>query len=160
MSYDKKNKLHIVAVTAVIRNIEGRYLVVKRSSKEISFPNMWSFPGGKVEGNESIEEALSKEVMEEVGLNIMPAKVLLKDASFIRPDGQSVKVFAFLCEAVDPVEVKLDVRDFSEYRWISLDDVSVLEHVGIEEEIRKADEFISMKLDLNTLGTRSEKIEI
>lgn len=77
MAYDKQNKLHIVAVTAVVRNPEGNYLVLKRHPREKAFPEHYCFPGGKVEGGESIEEALAKEVKEETGLSLKPGKVLL-----------------------------------------------------------------------------------
>lgn len=57
--YSKKNKLHIVSVVAVIRNNEGKYLVLKRSEKEIAYPGMYTFPGGKVEDNDTAEETLA-----------------------------------------------------------------------------------------------------
>lgn len=54
MPYDKKNKLHIVAVAAVIRRADGRYLVLKRSEREVAFPGRYGFPGGKVEAIEPV----------------------------------------------------------------------------------------------------------
>jgi hypothetical protein len=35
MVYDKKEKLHIVSVVAVIKNSEGKYLVIKRHEKKL-----------------------------------------------------------------------------------------------------------------------------
>lgn len=142
MSYTKSDKLHIVAVTATIRRSDGRYLIVKRADHEIAHPGMWAFPGGKVEGRESIEEALRKEVQEEVGLKALPGKVLLKDAAFTRPDGQTVKVLSFLVE-VESDDVQLDTRDFSDYRWVTAEELGDLNHVGIAEEIRQAEAFLA-----------------
>lgn len=156
MSYEKCNKLHIVAVTAVIRNKDGKFLVVKRHPREITFPNKWSFPGGKVEGNDSIEQALVREVKEEIGLKMKPGKILLKDACFTRPDGQTVKVLAYLVE-VEEGEVKFDANDFTEYRWVTTEELEKLPHVGIEEEVRKAEEIISLGIPLEKLQTKSEK---
>ena len=138
MTYHKSNKLHIVAVAAVIRDADGRYLVVKRSEREIAFPGKWAFPGGKVEGDQTIEQALTDEVREEVGLSLRPGKILLKESVFVRPDDQTVKVFSYLCMA-EPGEVELDQHDFSEYRWVTVTELNELDHVGIAEEVAQAE---------------------
>jgi len=158
VSYRKAGKLHIVAVTAVIRNGEGRYLVLKRRDTETAFPGMWGFPGGKVEDNDTIEEALRKEVDEETGLKLKPGKMLLKDASFVRPDGQTVKIFAYLVEAESGQPIRIS-GDHTDYRWISREDLKTIPHVGIDEELRFADTLYTSGNPLEKLGTKSEKIE-
>ena len=159
MSYDKKNKLHIVAVVAVIRNADGKYLVLKRSPREIAYPNKWTLPGGKVEGNATVEETLSNELLEEANLKIKPGKILLKDKSFIRPDGQTAKVWSYLCEVDDDMVVKINTDDFTDYRWVNLEELKSLEHVGIEEELKKAEEIVNMGVPLDKLRTISIREE-
>jgi len=157
MAYTKLNKLHIVAVTAVIRRSkDGRYLVVKRGSHEKAFPNMWTVPGGKVEDNQTIEEALQEEIEEEVGLQLKNGKVLLKDVAFIRPDDQTVKVFTFLCESENVDKVKLS-NDFTEYRWVTIEELKELPHVGIFGEFEKAEEIINSNISFSLFTTKSEK---
>jgi 8-oxo-dGTP diphosphatase len=157
MAYEKHNKLHIVAVTAVIRNNQGKYLVLKRHDKEIAHSGMYMFPGGKVEDNETIEEALVKEIEEEAGLKLKPGKILLKDASFVRPDGQSVKVFAYLCEAEISSQVKIS-QDFTDFKWLSLEELKQLPHLeDIQNEIIQAEKIINSRIDLNLIKTKSSK---
>jgi 8-oxo-dGTP diphosphatase len=156
MPYEKPNKLHIVAVVAVIRNGEGKYLILKRHPREIAYPNMYTFPGGKVEGNDSVEETLSKEVLEETGLILKPGKILLKDKTFIRPDGQTAKVWSYLCEVVSAQPIKLS-SDFTDYRWVNLNELRELSHVGIVEELEKAEQIINSGIDLDKLKTKSVK---
>ncbi len=155
MVYNKSNKLHIVAVTAVIRNRAGKYLVLKRHPREVAFPGHYCFPGGKVEAEETIEQTLAKEVAEETGLVMKPGKILLKDAAFTRPDGQTVKVLAYLCEVDNDSLIKIDANDFTEYQWITAEDLKQLPHVGIEEEIRQAEEIIKLGVPLKILQTKS-----
>ncbi|MBI5734039.1 MAG: NUDIX hydrolase [Candidatus Kerfeldbacteria bacterium] len=155
MTYNKANKLHIVAVTAVIRNREGRYLLLKRHPREITFPNQWCFPGGKVDGNDSVEYTLRKEVKEEAGLNLLPGKILLRDTVFTRPDGQTALVFTYLCQADDNSVVKLDTNDFTDYKWVILKDLKTLEHVGVEEEINQAEKLLALGVNLEKLFTPS-----
>ena len=156
MAYNKNNKLHIVSVVAVIRNNEGKYLVLKRSDKEIAYPGMYTFPGGKVEDNDTVEETLIKEAKEEANLDLKPGKILLKDKSFIRPDDQTVKVFSYLCEVENSDNIKIS-DDFTDYKWVLFKDLKNISHVGIEDELLQADKLYKFKLSLKELVTKSIK---
>lgn len=49
---------------------KGKILLYKRDNKPtIPYPDHWDFIGGGVEGNESFEEALIREINEEIGVN-------------------------------------------------------------------------------------------
>ena len=58
----------INVVAAVIRNTENRILATQRGYGE--WKGWWEFPGGKVEVNETPEEALRREIREELSANI------------------------------------------------------------------------------------------
>lgn len=58
----------IEVVAAVILR-EDRVLAARRS-EHMSLPNMWEFPGGKVEAGESHTSALVREVREEIGCTV------------------------------------------------------------------------------------------
>ena len=55
-------------VAAVIKK-DDCYLLAKRN-KDKYMGLKWEFPGGKVETNETFEEALSREILEELNVNI------------------------------------------------------------------------------------------
>ncbi|KKS42110.1 hypothetical protein A3H03_00600 [Candidatus Kuenenbacteria bacterium RIFCSPLOWO2_12_FULL_42_13] len=133
MTYQKKNKLHIVAVTALIINKEGKLLVVKRSMREIAFPGRWALPGGKLEDNETVMEGLKKECKEEVGIEIENKKIYVDDNAFVRPDNQTVKVFCYLVFAKG-LEVKLNKDDFDEYQWAGIEEIGEYEVLGMDRE--------------------------
>lgn len=59
-----------VAAKAIIRNGEGKYLVLFKSENEDINPNEIDIPGGRVEFGEEVEECLKREVKEEAGLDI------------------------------------------------------------------------------------------
>lgn len=147
MTYDKLGKKHIVAVTAVIRNDAGKFLVLKRSEREIAHPGKWTFPGGKMEGNESVEDALAEEVTEETGLTVKQGKILLKDASFVRPDDQTVKVFSYLVAVEQAAQVTIS-DDFTEYAWVDVAELRQLPHVGIEPELEQAEKILALPLEV------------
>lgn len=59
----------IEVVAAVIRDADGKILIAKRSSDKHQ-GDKWEFPGGKVEQGESRRSALSRELNEELGIEI------------------------------------------------------------------------------------------
>ncbi len=61
----------IVVVAAVIRNDENQLMCVQRglNSKEY-LSQKWEFPGGKIEENESQQEALVRELYEELNIKV------------------------------------------------------------------------------------------
>ena len=62
-------------VVAAIIKKDNQILATKRGYGE--FINMWEFPGGKIEQNESKEEALIREIKEELDCTIKPIKFAL-----------------------------------------------------------------------------------
>ena len=55
-------------VVAIIKN-DNYYLLAKRN-KDKYMGLKWEFPGGKVESTETFKEALSREILEELNVNI------------------------------------------------------------------------------------------
>jgi 8-oxo-dGTP diphosphatase len=58
----------LVAAVALIDS-DGRILIAKRPEGK-TLAGLWEFPGGKVEAHERPEEALIRELMEELGINV------------------------------------------------------------------------------------------
>ena len=61
-----------VAVGVLI-DPEGRFLLTSRPAGK-AYAGYWEFPGGKVEAGESIEQALRRELQEEIGVTIGAAE--------------------------------------------------------------------------------------
>ncbi|WP_439558153.1 (deoxy)nucleoside triphosphate pyrophosphohydrolase [Dyadobacter sp.] len=59
----------VVRVPCAVIEHNGKVLAGQRSAL-LSFPLKWEFPGGKVEQNESDEEALVREIREELNVEI------------------------------------------------------------------------------------------
>ncbi len=136
MDQNRENKKHIVAITAFIKNTKGdKFLIVKRSAREIAYPSKWAFPGGKVEKGDSVMDTLKKECAEEVGLEIEDHKEYLSDFTFIRPDNNNVVGFCFLVKAKS--ENVTISEDFEDFAWITPEELSQYDYIpGMEEEVR------------------------
>ena len=61
----------VKVVGAVIVNDEGQVLAAQRPYSDVSYKSYkWEFPGGKIEDNESAEEAVVREIREELNCEI------------------------------------------------------------------------------------------
>ena len=60
--------MHLVVAAALIR--DDRVLLCHRSPQREAYPNVWDFPGGHVEPGESLHQALSRELLEELGISL------------------------------------------------------------------------------------------
>jgi 8-oxo-dGTP diphosphatase len=59
-----------LSAKVVIRDQQGRCLLLRRSRSSKGNPGKWDLPGGKVGDGETFDEALLREVSEETGLDI------------------------------------------------------------------------------------------
>lgn len=159
MPYTKLDKLHIVTAVAVIRRDDGRILLLKRREDEIVYPGCYTFPGGKVEGNDTIAETLIKEVKEECGLELEPGFILVKEKAIGRPDGQTSKSLSFLCTAKNTDAVAIDKQDFIDYTWVNLEELRTLPHVGIEAECIKIKEIYNAGCSLAPFFVDSDQVD-
>lgn len=65
-------------VSAVIISKDNKILFGKKDPKKGGvYPDCWHIPGGGIEENESREEALAREIKEEVGIDISKEKIEL-----------------------------------------------------------------------------------
>ena len=67
-----KSDLPTRGVVAVLQDGDS-YLMIRRAAGETA-PGWWCFPGGAIEDGETEEQALVREVREEVGLDVRPTE--------------------------------------------------------------------------------------
>lgn len=65
-----------LTVKVFVTNDEGRCLLLRRSQHSTFFPGQWDLPGGAVDGNETLDEALHREILEETGLTVRIDRVV------------------------------------------------------------------------------------
>ena len=122
------SKRQIRVVAAQIER-DGKYLITQRKPSS-SLPLLWEFPGGRVEENETDQQALSRELHEE-----MEIKVEVGEASVAVTHEYSAYIINFCvyrCSLVTPDEEikKLGVHDF---RWVSPSELDDYEFPGADQ---------------------------
>ena len=66
-----------VVVAAVIERPDRRLLIGQRRRRDSS-PLKWEFPGGKVRNGEALEEALGRELQEELGVTLTKSQEIAR----------------------------------------------------------------------------------
>jgi ADP-ribose pyrophosphatase YjhB (NUDIX family) len=113
----------IPCVGAVVRDGRGRLLLVRRANPPAQ--GRWSIPGGRVESDESHEEAVIRELTEETGLK---GRVVREVGSILRdaPSGGVYVIRDFLVE-VDEGSVPSAGDDAADARWFAVDELDDLD---------------------------------
>lgn len=62
------DKKIVTVVACALIDVDGRVLLAKRPADK-PMPNLWEFPGGKIEDNETPEDAIIRELDEELGID-------------------------------------------------------------------------------------------
>jgi|SRR5579872_627421 len=105
-----------IAVKAFIVK-DHKLLLIKRRSNDVHKPGAWDIPGGRLELGEDPYLGISREALEEVGLEL---QILLPfDVHhFVRDDGQQITMLIFLCKPKTD-QLKLS-EEHQEYLWQDL----------------------------------------
>jgi mutator protein MutT len=105
-----------ITVGALVFHNSGDILLVKSNK----WNNLLSVPGGHIELGERSEDAVVREVKEEVGLDVKPVNLLLVQEAIYPKNFILQKHFIFLdylCVSKSK-EVKLDNREIQSHIWI------------------------------------------
>jgi len=110
-----------VGVAGLIRDEGGRILLVHRT---YSRDEPWALPGGWLEGNEAIERALERELLEETGLRVKVGGVRAVERA-----GFAI-VLLMETELLDAASQFRASAEVSEVAWVEPSDVSALSGVN------------------------------
>ena len=105
-----------IEVVAAIIKEDDRIFITRRAYGE--FANMWEFPGGKIEAGESREEALTREIKEELELDISISS-FLTTVDYDYPNFH-LTMHCFICEIIGG---KLNLNAHNDAKWITFDEL-------------------------------------
>ena len=108
--------MRINVVAAIIRR-NDQILITQRPAN-VHLARFWEFPGGKVEAGETLEVALQREILEELGI-----KIRVNDEFFtVDHDypAKSVRLHFFNCTILENEARPIGVADL---RWVTAQDL-------------------------------------
>jgi 8-oxo-dGTP diphosphatase len=102
-----------IRVVAAVVERDGKYLITQRRASAV-LPLLWEFPGGRVEAGETDAQALRREVLHRLGIEVECGKLI----SFVSHpyDHYVVDLFLYECDLLGDDLRPLAVTD---YRWVA-----------------------------------------
>ncbi len=116
----------LTVVAAALADAEGRVLLQQRAPGR-TMAGRWEFPGGKVEEGERPEAALVRELREELGIEVDPARLMpAAFASADSPDGSGrhLLLLLYLCRTWEGEPRPLDAAGL---KWLTPAEMKVAE---------------------------------
>lgn len=108
-----------IKVVAAIIQKENKILATKRGYGE--FINMWEFPGGKIEPGETKEQALVREIKEELNIEISVDKFAI-DIEYQYPNFY-LFMSCFMCSIK---EGSIELLEHNDGKWITKEELNTL----------------------------------
>lgn len=108
-----------IKVVAAIIQKENKILATKRGYGE--FINMWEFPGGKIESGETKEQALVREIKEELNIEISVDKFAI-DIEYQYPNFY-LFMSCFMCSIK---EGSIELLEHNDGKWIIKEELNTL----------------------------------
>jgi 8-oxo-dGTP diphosphatase len=108
----------MIQVTAAIIIETGKALIARRKPTA-RLPNMWEFPGGKIEPGESPEQCLKRELYEEFEIHVRIGERI--GSSIHAYDFGTIELIAFKARLVGG---KFKLHEHAEIRWVQADDIA------------------------------------
>lgn len=120
----------MIVVAAVIVH-GGKILACQRSAAG-RFPLKWEFPGGKVQPNETPQEALARELAEELDVAAKIGPLIFHTRHKYAEMHESVELLFFRAE-IESVEIAS--RVFNEVRWLPPEGLPKLDFLEADSEL-------------------------
>lgn len=106
----------IRVVGAMLEKDGGHYLITQRRPLG-SLPLLWEFPGGRVEKDESDEQALARELREEMGIDVVVGERLVHTRHAYTLYDIDFSVYHCTLKGDEQLIRNLNVHD---HRWVTL----------------------------------------
>jgi 8-oxo-dGTP diphosphatase len=105
---------------ALIINDKNETLLVKRTPKSKNEAGFWSKPGGAVEFRESVEDAVKREIKEELGIDIELIRFLGFTNHILKSENQHWVAFNYLARIIAGEPRNLEPKKIEEIKWFNL----------------------------------------
>ena len=126
---DNTQPLVRVVVVAAIIVVDGLVLLTQRPAN-VHLPNLWEFPGGKVEPGESLQAALRRELREEIGVDAEVREEFFTTTH--RYPEKTVELHFFNCNITEGEPRAIEV---AAVRWSRLSDLRASDFPEADREL-------------------------
>ena len=122
----------------------GIFIILYQNSKVLlqlrqncSFGGTWGFVGGHLDGGEQIVSAAIREVKEEIGIDIQPADLTLKNIFHSDADNKEYLQFYFVCNKWSGEIQNKEPNKCARLEWFDLNNLPENTFPGLKEIFSK-----------------------
>lgn len=109
-----------VGVKVLVKQ-HDKFLFLRRNATFQEGPQNWDIPGGRIEPEEALQDALTREVLEETGLKLEQTDTLLAAQDIFVPNAEMHVVrLTYTGVAIGEVTISSEHDD---YEWMSIGEV-------------------------------------
>lgn len=123
--------MKIIEVSAAIIRNHGLFLATQRPEDK-PYAGFWELPGGKLQENETPEQALCRELAEELGINVLEYTLLKTVRHFYAEGNFTANVHFFLVTRIEGIPCPLEDQNM---RWISPNEIGELDFLPADTEL-------------------------
>lgn len=116
----------MIEVVAGVIYKEEKFLIAQRNFKK-SQGGLWEFPGGKVEKEESYEDALIREIKEELNADIEVNKYI--GENIYHYPGKDIKLIFYKAKLLSK---NIELLEHEDYKWITKNEKDKFEFAGAD----------------------------
>ena len=118
---------------------DGKIFIAKRQNKG-DMGGRWEFPGGKIDGDESFEVAIKREMKEEFGVDVTVGEHICHSTFVHKSKCCECTLDAFEVHfAHDGMEKPFTLTEHTDYKWVDIEEIPSLNFVdsdlGIYKEV-------------------------
>jgi len=128
--------MHKVVVGALVR--EGRVLLVHRSPNKRAYPDVWDLPGGLIEAGESELGALTRELHEELDVQIATRSASHLCRLAAGPAEEPALLSAWLVRDWQGTPANLAPEEHDDIRWFDIDELPPPAHMRVRTALVNA----------------------
>ena len=120
----------ITVVCALI--IRNDTVLSAQRSERMALPLKWEFPGGKLEDGEAPEEALKREIIEELAIDITVGRAM-NVSEYTYENGRTIRLLPYL--AAMQSDQQPVANEHAELRWVKVVDLHDLDWAAADVPI-------------------------
>lgn len=106
-------------IAAAIIEKDGKIFIAQRAGKNDAFNGLWEFPGGKVEGDETLQKCLQRELYEELDIHAQIGDYFCTSTFEHKSFVYDMCVFK-----VNFYEGEIKLQEHSACAWVTIDQLS------------------------------------
>lgn len=118
-------KKTLILVSGILRDSEGKLLLLQRSQHSKTYKGYWQLPEGKIHFSENPEKALKREIKEETNLRVVGSKLISVHNGIIHPFGISFHLIRLVYQVDWKGKLKIS-SEHCNYSWYSIKDIKTV----------------------------------